>query len=414
MRLLVLADGRSAIALNWISGLLERGHEIHLASSFPCDLELPLASLTVIPLAFSQLKGGRQSQRQPGSLPAVKIQNRRRNLGGAALVGARTVLRQWLGPLTLPSAARRLEDLIRQIQPELVHAMRIPYEGMAAALALQDLSTPLLVSIWGNDFTLHAPSNPWMGSLTRRALTRADALHADCSRDIRLARAWGFRPDLPGIVLPGAGGVQSEIFFPPGGGPVSSVSGEGLLVTNPRGVRAYVQTGAFFEAIPLVLKIFPKTRFACVNMAGESVALRWMSKLGITGSVDLLPGQSRPEMAHLFRRTTVAVSPTTHDGTPNTLLEAMACGCFPVVGDLESLREWITPGINGFLVDPTDPQALAQAICLALESSDMRQRAAQINSKLIAERAAFATVMQKAEEFYKMVIAASEFAKSSG
>ncbi len=47
----------------------------------------------------------------------------------------RTALRQWLGPLTLPGAARQLRLLIDQVQPDLVHAMRIPYEGMLAALA---------------------------------------------------------------------------------------------------------------------------------------------------------------------------------------------------------------------------------------------------------------------------------------
>ncbi len=400
MRLLILADGRSAIALNWISGLLNRGHEIHLASSFPCSPDLPLASLSIVPLAFSQLK--RSGQVKAGSQPEIVSQKKGRSLGGAALVGARTWLRQWFGPLTLPSAARRLNAIIHQVQPDLVHAMRIPYEGMAAALALKDTPFPFLVSIWGNDFTLHAPSNPWMGRLTRQTLGRADALHADCARDIRLARSWGFRGDLPEIVLPGAGGVQSEIFYPQR--TISSEPGDEQLVVNPRGVRAYVRTDAFFKAIPLVLADYPKARFACVGMAGEAAALRWVRELGVAGSVDLLPSQSRMDMANLFRRAQVAVSPTTHDGTPNTLLEAMACGCFPVVGDLESLREWITPGINGLLVDPSDPQALAQAICQALLNADLRRRAAEINEKLIAERADFQAVMRKAEAFYQDVL----------
>jgi len=196
MRLLIFADGRSAIALNWITGILGRGHEIHLASSFPCDPELPLASLTIVPLAFSQIKGSGQVKNRSGSTP-----KRGRSLGGAALVGARTWLRQWFGPLTLPTAARRLESLIRIVQPDMVHAMRIPYEGMAAALAMKNTSAPLLVSIWGNDFTLHAPSTPWMGRLTRQALDRADALHADCFRDVRLGRSWGFQNEKPSIIF---------------------------------------------------------------------------------------------------------------------------------------------------------------------------------------------------------------------
>jgi glycosyltransferase involved in cell wall biosynthesis len=110
-------------------------------------------------------------------------------------------------------------------------------------------------------------------------------------------------------------------------------------------------------------------------------------------------------MAELFRRSQVAVSPSTHDGTPNTLLEAMACGCFPVAGDLESLREWITPGANGLLVAPGDPRALADAILLALEQPAFRQRARQHNLRLISERAEYTKVMHIAEEFYRKVMA---------
>jgi glycosyltransferase involved in cell wall biosynthesis len=272
--------------------------------------------------------------------------------------------------------------------------MRIPYEGMLAAMA--DPHAHLLVSIWGNDFTLHAPATPRMGSYTRQTLQRADALHADCQRDIRLAWNWGFPQDRPYIVLPGGGGIQLDLFSPPDTMPVDLPA----LVINPRGFRAYVRNDAFFHAIPLVLAQRPEVRFSCPTMAGEAQAQAWVQELGIGNRVELLPRHSRPQMAELFRRSQVVVSPSTHDGTPNTLLEAMACGCFPVVGDLESLREWITPGVNGLLVDPGDPQALAEAILLALNQPTLRQRAAVHNRLLVEQRAGYQQVMQEAERFY--------------
>ncbi len=90
--------------------------------------------------------------------------------------------------------------------------MRIPYEGMLAANA--DLRVPLVVSVWGNDFTLHAPSTPLMRLHTRRTMRAADALHADCDRDIRLARQWGLDPSKPTLVSPGNGGVHAGYFLP--------------------------------------------------------------------------------------------------------------------------------------------------------------------------------------------------------
>jgi glycosyltransferase involved in cell wall biosynthesis len=139
-------------------------------------------------------------------------------------------------------------------------------------------------------------------------------------------------------------------------------------------------------------------------MQGEPQAERWLEELDIADSVDLLPSQTRLEMAELFREAQVTTSITTHDGTPNTLLEALACGCFPIVGDLESLREWIEDGINGFLVDPSDPNALARAILSAIDQDNLREKARQYNTNMIAEKAAYDGVMERAESFYRELI----------
>lgn len=100
----------------------------------------------------------------------------------------------------------------------------------------------------------------------------------------------------------------------------------------------------------------------------------------------------------------VLVSPSTHDGTPNTLLEGLACGCFPVAGDLDSIREWITDGVNGLLVDPADPSALAGAVVRAIKDKDLRVRAAGLNREIIANRAEYTRNMARAESFYREVI----------
>ena len=387
MRLLFVVDGRSPIALNWIRYFVERGDEVHLASTFPCQVEPGLASLEVIPVAFSSLKST-QSQKT-GQTPGAESIQKGRGLSGFVPVGLRTGLRQWLGPLTIPAAARRLSELTGRIKPDLVHAMRIPYEGMLAARA--DLPAPLVISVWGNDFTLHARSNPWMAAYTRLAMRRASALHADCRRDSRLALEWGFPSGRPAIILPGNGGVQLNVFYPP------TQRTPAPVIINPRGFRAYVRSDTFFQAVPGILAKLPQARFLCPGMAGEPQALRWLDEYGISQAVELLPLQSRQQMAELFRQAQVAVSPSTHDGTPNTLLEAMACGCFPVAGDIESLREWITPGENGFLVDPGDAAALSTAVLQVYAQPELFERAGKINQELILKRAEYNAGMRQAE-----------------
>jgi glycosyltransferase involved in cell wall biosynthesis len=393
MRLLFIVDGRSPIALNWIRYFVERGDEVHLVSTFACQPGMPLASLTIVPVAFSGIKS-----RQSGA--AVTEGSQGRNpLWSSSFVGIRTRLRQWLGPISLTYAAQRLQAVVDRIQPELVHAMRIPFEGMLASRIA--FPAPLLISIWGNDFTLHAPANPWMGRLTRQALGVASAVHADCQRDIRLAHQWGFPAQRPAIVLPGAGGIQLDVFYPAEG---TDPFIEPVWVINPRGIRAYIRNDTFFKAVPLILDQSPGTQFICIGMAGQPQAEGWLRDYRLAANVRLTGQQTRQQMAEWFRRSQVAVSPSTHDGTPNTLLEAMACGVFPIAGDLESLREWIEPGINGLLVNPDDPRDLADAVLQALRQPDLRARAREINTQMVAERADHGRVMRRAADFYQTLI----------
>lgn len=380
MRFLFVADGRSPIAQNWIRHFAERGDEVYVASTFACTLDFPLSGFEVIPVAFSGFKNAAQ---RPGTAPA-------------RTVGLRTAIRQWFGPLTIRRAANQLRGLIERVKPDLIHAMRIPYEGMMAADAYN--GTPFVLSTWGNDFTLHAPSTRLMSHYTRWTMQVADALHADCRRDVRLAKGWGFEPGKPALVAPGNGGIRTDIFYPP------ETPVDEPVIINPRGFRPYVRNDIFFKAIPLVLAKRPDARFMFSLMAGEPQAEQRIKELRIGHAVELLPPMSHSKMAKVFRRAQVVASPSIHDGTPNTLLEGIACGCFPIAGDLESIREWITPNENGLLFDATDPQSIATAIVTTIENKNLRSNAAGLNQEMIATRAEYQQNMQRAEEFYREVV----------
>jgi glycosyltransferase involved in cell wall biosynthesis len=81
----------------------------------------------------------------------------------------------------------------------------------------------------------------------------------------------------------------------------------------------------------------------------------------------------------------------------------MACGCFPIAGDIESMREWIEPGENGLLVDPGNPQAWATAVVCAIRDDGLRSTAKDINERLINEKADYGIVQIKAREFYRRI-----------
>ncbi len=395
MKLAFLADGRSPIAINWIRWLVEKGHEVHWISSRLADPPLAgLASFRVLPI-FPELPAG------------IKVSRGNRLLHPAA-----TVIRHWWMPLRLGTRARELNRIIAEIRPDLLHAMRIPQEGMVAAQAKlypgACRSLPLLVSVWGDDFTYHARSSPMMDRLTRNTMHKVDALHSDCRRDIKLAIKWGLRIDTMTMVEPGNGGIRTDMFFQ--GEPDSlliekfSLQREAFFILNPRGIRGVARTDTFFRAIPRVQNAVPNVHFLALRMAGSDEAMDWVRRLGIRNAVTLLPGISMEDMPRLFRLSPIMLSLTMHDGLPNVLLEAMACGSYPVCGDVESLHEWIDDGRNGSFVPIGDPDTVAGALIRVASDPELRRQAAARNKQIILERAEWHAVMSRVEEFYRAMI----------
>lgn len=393
MKLLLVADGRSPITRRWIRMLQPLGCHINLISTYPCSEIEGVDEMAVLPVAFAAFSGS-----QAGGSAAGKPSMRRKLI--SHFRGLASDLRHILGPWTIAFYRRQYLALLNHFKPDLVHALRIPFEGMLAGLTPQEI--PLILSTWGNDLTFHAPSTRKMSRLTRRSLARADALISDTLRDIRLAHDWGLAAGKPVLNVPGNGGINlTEIQQA-----VQGIIPAGLpQIINPRGFRSgSVRNDTFFQAVPLVLQKHPEVQFICPWMAGQREALAWVERLGIQKNITLLPMLTQEELWREFARSVMSISISVHDGTPNSLLEAMSAGCLPVCGDIESIREWITSGENGLLVDPVDPSALAAAILRGLEDEDFRKTAASRNLQIIRSRAEVALVREKVAEFYEQFI----------
>ncbi len=122
MKILFVTDARSPISKNWIQYFIKPENEIYIASTFDCDFDLPINGFEFTPVAFSSAK---KKYSAPSSASSLTL-----NL--------RTAIRQSFGPLTIAFAANKLRNFIQKINPDLIHAMRIPYEGMLTAYALQN------------------------------------------------------------------------------------------------------------------------------------------------------------------------------------------------------------------------------------------------------------------------------------
>jgi len=374
-------------------------HQVVLLSTFPHKPILDIEGQFILPVGFSSIAGSQVKNKGQGKPSRVGI--------FVALIRPLLMrIRAFLTPLLMPRYQARFLEYVKQVKPDIVHALRIPFEGMLAAALPKEI--PLIVTIWGNDLSLHAKSSKLIDLRTRDVLDRADGLMADAACDIQLAMKMGLRESIPNIVVPGSGGLDLGAVCAAENN--SSIDRYKIpvsvpLIINPRGFRpGSVHQDVFFQSIPFVLEEVPEAHFVCAGMRGQPQAEKWLRHYGINSNVSLLPFIPQEELWALYFNAEIYMSLSSHDGTPNSFLEAIACGCFPVVGNIASLREWIDHGKNGWLVEPRDARAAADAVISILRDKSLRERAAVVNQEIVADRADIQKVKAVIQNFYKQLI----------
>lgn len=101
----------------------------------------------------------------------------------------------------------------------------------------------------------------------------------------------------------------------------------------------------------------PEIPFLVIGV--EEALLR---QTGITPppNVRFLPPMPQEELRSYYQKCAVFCQPSRSEGLPNTLCEAMACGCIPVGTDVDGIPTAI--GDTGFVVPLGDVEALANAL----------------------------------------------------
>jgi glycosyltransferase involved in cell wall biosynthesis len=393
MRLCFIADYGSPTASNWIGHFAQLGHEVHVLSTGAWTRKVGA-------VAVHGLGGASESRA-----------SRRRGGRGLAdpntLLGkvSTTVWRSAVLPYRLCRFARTVQERVVEIRPDLLHCLRIPIEG---ELGMLSGFRPLLVSIWGNDLTLYSERSWFHRVLTYRVLRSADGVLADCRADLDRAIAMANTQRFETLVVPGGAGIRSELFrpglVPPQVRQRFGISWAARVVLNARGVRAYTRHDTVFAAMRRVVGEFSDAVLVCVGLKGWAPAEKWIAQHQLGGRAILTEPLDQEEMSMLYRAAEVCVSITEHDGTPNSLLEAMASGAVPICGDLPSIREWIVPGINGDIVRADAPEMLATAIIGCLRDPGFCHKAAEYNQHLIRERATYPRCMSSVEQLYNDVV----------
>ncbi|MDP4914451.1 MAG: glycosyltransferase, partial [Saprospiraceae bacterium] len=102
----------------------------------------------------------------------------------------------------------------------------------------------------------------------------------------------------------------------------------------------------------------------------------------LTSTIGVL---SENEHIKSFENASVIISLAPSDGTPVTILEAMALGKIVVCGRINSLEKLIDDGKTGFLVDINNPEEIAQKLYYIEQNFLVLQREIGQNARKFVE-----------------------------
>jgi glycosyltransferase involved in cell wall biosynthesis len=274
------------------------------------------------------------------------------------------------------AGAREFRDHCRRHRIDLVLALGC---GGFAALTYLSGYRPYAVFATGSDVLL---TRGLVRQLNRRILAGAAAVFAN-GRHLQVkTRELTGREDVQALVL----GTDPVRF----GTPAERPGDVRILCT--RGFLPVYNNESLIQALALIPETlhYRKVVFTSSGPTLDGVkalAERLLSPETL-GRTEFLGGVSAETLLDHLRQSSIFVSMSRSDGTSISLLEAMACGLFPVVSDIPPNREWIDPRRrNGLLVPLDRPRELAAALEQAVTDSGMRARAAEINRQIVLERA---------------------------
>jgi glycosyltransferase involved in cell wall biosynthesis len=101
---------------------------------------------------------------------------------------------------------------------------------------------------------------------------------------------------------------------------------------------------------------------------------------------------SRAEVAELLRAADVFADHSTYQAFGRTALEAMACGCVPVVPAIGGAWEFAESGVNALVCDTLDENSVHTAVAQLVDDAPLRKRLREAGlhaaSRYSVERAA--------------------------
>jgi glycosyltransferase involved in cell wall biosynthesis len=301
----------------------------------------------------------------------------------------------------------RLAQTIRSLKPDVLHVLEMQQAGYLTLDSLKLLAPdpvpPCIYSSWGSDFYRYGREAAHEDRI-RKFLDLCDYYIADCRRDLDLARHFGFHGEVLGV-FPVGGGFDLQ-YLRQFSEPQPSAARKVIAVKGYHGERLWGRALVALAALRQCEDLL-KHYEVIVYSADREVSEEVLRIAGTTGiRIAELPQSPHSEIIQLMGRSRMSISIGLTDGTPNSLLEAMIMGAFPIQSDTVSTGEWIESGKNGWLAPPEDSEAIAAAIRQALTHDELVNEAAEMNAQITAQRVDEAVIKPQVIEMYKKVVQA--------
>jgi glycosyltransferase involved in cell wall biosynthesis len=164
----------------------------------------------------------------------------------------------------------------------------------------------------------------------------------------------------------------------------------------------------FFEAARVVARERPDVRFVSVGSSLSKTGFtqayfeRHVQDLGIGDRVFFLG--ERDDVLPIMGSFAVHALPSFREGCPMVVLEAMGRGVPNVVSRIAGMTELIEHGRSGLLVEPDDPQALADALLFLLRDRDAARAIGEAGRRRVESHFTAAQMAERYEELFRRVV----------
>jgi glycosyltransferase involved in cell wall biosynthesis len=247
---------------------------------------------------------------------------------------------------------------------------------------------------------LHEEDPNWPFDEIRELLPSADALVAVTTHEAaRFVDGYGADPDRVHVIPPGVA-VPDD--------PPDAVDGPPTVLYLGR-IAISKGIDRLARAMGAVWRAVPETRFVIAGATTpETAEIRAMvadSTTGPeTGEVEFLPDLSESEKQRLLRSASVLVLPSTMESFGIVLLEAWASATPVIALDTPVMREVVTSGIDGVLVDPGDDEEMAGEISGLLTDPERARAMGLSGFRNVADRYSWDAAAEQLEAIYESIV----------